>query len=201
MSTEDEDGQRTARDLVKEFQSLGPDNMKELTVMLGISDNKHNGDDYGQEGEDEDQQQDEQDTGEQPGTVWVNDLLPIELVDLNQAALLQSPTSGVSRNSQARHRDFDTKASSVADPLDAIDGNELRLQDTAKTATNRSALLVAIVAVVSELSAQDRIHTFDILIVLNLLIPFLGHVVAFMAVIILCFVFMNYKTAARQVAI
>ncbi|RFN53778.1 hypothetical protein FIE12Z_1950 [Fusarium flagelliforme] len=188
MSTEDEDGQRTARDLVKEFQSLGPDNMKELTVMLGISDNKHNGDDYGQEGEDEDQQQDEQDTGEQSTYA-------------KKGEKVQSPTSGVSRNSQARHRDFDTKASSVADPLDAIDGNELRLQDTAKTATNRSALLVAIVAVVSELSAQDRIHTFDILIVLNLLIPFLGHVVAFMAVIILCFVFMNYKTAARQVAI
>ena len=35
--------------------------------------------------------------------------------------------------------------------MNATDGNELRLQNTATTATNRSPLLVAIVAVVSKL--------------------------------------------------
>ena len=35
--------------------------------------------------------------------------------------------------------------------MDIIDGNELRLQDFAKIAIKRSALLVAVVAVVSEL--------------------------------------------------
>ncbi|KAI1050846.1 hypothetical protein LB507_009423, partial [Fusarium sp. FIESC RH6] len=160
--------------------SVGSDEVEVLTSMLGISDNEHNGDGSRQEGGYEDQHSNKQDTDEHTtGQVTALDgqgqLVP------RGCGAAQSSISGVSRNHQARHRDSDTKASLVADPLNATDGNELRLQNTATTATNRSPLLVAIVAVVSKLNSAQ-------LDAINLLIPFPGHAVVLMAMIILCVV-------------